>query len=93
MTGIDLMELYNALTIQEQKAFDRVYQNDKINEMEYELNRLDMIERRLSVASGLQSIYDETGKPYFDVNWIVKTIFKFTDEELKVANAVVRTNN
>jgi hypothetical protein len=86
MTGIELFELYNSLSEQEKIRFDTVYSNDNQNEISSEYSELELIERRLSVASSLQSIYDKEGRPYFDVEWIVKTIFHFSDEELKQAH-------
>ncbi len=86
MTGIELFELYNSLTEQEQIAFDTVYNNDKQDEVIDEYNALDLIEKRVSVASSLQSVYDKEGRPYFNVEWIVKNIFHFTDEELKMVH-------
>lgn len=86
MTGIELFDLYNSLTEHEQITFDTVYNNDKQDEVIDEYNFLDLIERRISVASSLQSIYDKEGRPYFNIEWIVKNIFHFTDGELKMVH-------
>jgi len=93
MEGIELFEKYKNLSNKDQIEFESLYHEYKNNEIMMEYDRLDLIERKLNVASSLQGIYDETGKPFFDVNWIVKKIFKFTDEEIKVANAIKRKNN
>ena len=92
MTGEELFEEYKHLSFQEKLKFDNLFYVLVNNDLNAEHNRLDLIERRLSAAVALQNLTDETGGPFFDVKWIVKQIFKFTDAEIKEANAIVRTN-
>jgi len=86
MTGEQLFEEYKNLTFQEKPKFDRLFNELIDNELNDEYMRLDLIERRLSAAVALQNLSDDEGRPFFDVNWIVKKIFDFSDDEIKKAN-------
>jgi len=52
-------------------------------ELENEWNYLNNLQNRLNIAEGLLRIHNDKGKPYFNVEWIVKKILKIDDDVTK----------
>jgi hypothetical protein len=41
--------------------------------------KLDILQKRVSIANEMSKIYDDEGKAYFKVDWIKKNILKIKD--------------
>lgn len=55
------------------------------NELFEEWKYLNNLEKRAQIASTLNSnLQDSEGKPYLAVEWIVRNIMKFTDEDIEI---------
>ena len=88
MNGAELFESYKSSKPKDQKIFDDLYLAYKNKELENEYEKLDILNQRLNIAASLQSIFTNSdGTPYLDINWIIKNIIKFTDEEIEAAKA------
>ncbi len=85
MTGSELFDEYKKMDANERITFERLREKIWGKDNSEEFDRLDLIERRINVASALQSVYDEEGRPFFDVKWIIKNIFHFTDDEINIS--------
>ena len=53
--------------------------DDKDDEYEY----LDLLRTRTDIAQKVMNIKNEDGKSFFNVNWVAKNIFQFTEDEIK----------
>jgi hypothetical protein len=87
MNGEELLDVYKSMKIKEQKKFHDLYLAYKEKELENEYEKLEMLNQRLRVIHSLQSIYNTDGTPYLDINWVMKHILNFTDEEIEAAKA------
>jgi hypothetical protein len=85
MNAKELFEIYKSLNAHAQVEFENLYNEYRETGLMEEHNKLDILGRRLDIAQSLQSIYDEEGKPYFDMEWVFKKILRFSDEEIAQA--------
>ena len=69
------------------KGYKKLNSRSKIqfqNVLNNEIDNLRKLEERALIAQTIQgSLQDIDGKPYLNVDWIVKNIMKLTDEEIK----------
>jgi len=63
------------------------------DELKMEYEYLDLLRTRTDIAQKVMNIKNEDGKSFFNVDWVAKYIFQFTEEdikELKVINKDIK---
>jgi hypothetical protein len=76
--GSKVFKSYQKLDERGKISFKRAFYRD--NKME----ELRQMEERAMIAQTIQqSIHDDEGKPYLNVDWIAKHILKLSDKEIK----------
>lgn len=83
---LKLIKSYRKLNSEEQLLFVQELDKEHTRQIEKEWEYLNQLNNRANVAQEVMKIQNEDGRPYFNVDWIVKNIMKFTDSEIKDLN-------
>lgn len=77
-----VFENYNKLSDREKVLFKNILNKD------YDHQKLEDLSLKSSVANQLLSdLITTEGKPYLDIDWVVKNILGFSDKEIKESKA------